>query len=139
MCTGDCANCGDQCPASKLLRISAGEQNNNTKGENTMSQAVGGCHAGADEKIGRLDERSQFSIERNNSCKLLCIVSLAAAIASAFIAWTAMRDVQNMRVDLAALRESSKQELLRISDKAEEAKAEATRGYNYIRKNKSAL
>ena len=137
MCDGNCANCREQCPASKILRIAAGEQNQKEKGENTMSQAVGGCHAGADEKIGRLDERSQFIVERNNSCKLLCIVGFAATIASAFIAWPAMRDVQNMRVDLAALRESTKQELRRIADKAEEAKAEAA--WNYIRKNKRAL
>lgn len=104
-----------------------------------MSQSLGGCHSGNEEKIGRLDERSQFNVERNNNCKLMCVISFALAIASAFIAWTAMRDIQNLRVDIAAMRESTKQELRRTMDVAETAKLEAARGYNYVRKNKKYL
>ena len=100
-----------------------------------MSEAVGGCHAGDEEKIGRLDERSQFSIERNNTCKLLGIVALLVALAALFVAWTALRDLDAVKERL----NSQNAEIKRIDAKADEAKADATRGYNYVRKNKRHL
>ena len=46
-----------------------------------------------------------------------------------------MRDLQGAISENAAIR----QELRRIEEKAEDAKAEAVRGYNYVRKNKKYL
>lgn len=73
-----------------------------------MSEAVGGCHAGADEKIGRLDERSQFIVERNNSCKWIGVIALLVALAGLFVAWTALRDLDAVKRDIEAI--TAKQE-----------------------------
>ena len=100
-----------------------------------MSEAVGGCHAGNEEKIGRLDERSQFSVERSNTCKMISVMALAIALAALFVAWTALRDLDAVKDRI----NSFKTEIDRVELKAEEAKAEATRGYNYVRKNKRSL
>lgn len=100
-----------------------------------MSEAVGGCHANADEKIGRLDERPNFNRERNIWAVVCSVIALIVSVCSLFIAWTAMRDNIALQKDIT----KAEYELKRIEQKAEDAKAEATRGYNYIRKNKSSL
>jgi hypothetical protein len=127
MCDGNCANCREQCPASKLLRIA--EKENPKKGEVPMSEAVGGCHAGPDEKIARLDERGQFIVERNNTCKAFGIAAFALAIIALFIAWTALHDCHNFKVSLAADRVELRQEMRALADSVDEAKAEAARGH----------
>lgn len=65
-----------------------------------MSEAVGGCHAGNEEKIGRLDERSQFSVERSNTCKMIGVMALVIALAALFVAWTALRDLDAVKKDI---------------------------------------
>ena len=65
----------------------------------------------------------------------LAVIGILLAIAAIFIAWTAMRDLQGVISENAAIR----QELRRIEEKTEDAKAEAVRGYNYVRKNKKHL
>lgn len=94
-----------------------------------MSEAVGGCHAGSDEKIGRLDERSQFIVERNNTCKAFGIAAFALAIIALFIAWTALHDCHNFKVSLAADRVEMRQEMRALADAVDEAKAEVVRGH----------
>lgn len=94
-----------------------------------MSEAVGGCHAGPDEKIGRLDERSQFIVERNNTCKAFGIAAFALAIIALFIAWTALHDTHNFKVSLAADRVELRQEMRALADAVDEAKAEVVRGH----------
>lgn len=93
-----------------------------------MSQAVGGCHAGADEKIGRLDERSQFSIERNQGCKISAIVALVVAILALFLAWTSLRDLDAAKQQI--------QELKYSSQKLEECATDARRAYEAARKHR---
>lgn len=104
-----------------------------------MSEAVGGCHAGADEKIGRLDERSQFIVERNNTCKAFGIAAFALAIIALFIAWTALHDCHNFKVSLAADRVELRQEMRALAESVDEAKAEAARGHVCPRKAKHSL
>lgn len=71
-----------------------------------MSEAVGGCHAGNEEKIGRLDERSQFSVERNNTCKMIGVMALVIALAALFVAWTALRDLDAVKDQVKELKYS---------------------------------
>lgn len=104
-----------------------------------MSEAVGGCHAGADEKIGRLDERSQFTVERSNTCKAFGIAAFALAIIALFIAWTALHDCHNFKVSLAADRVELRQEMRELADAVDEAKSEAARGHVCPRKAKHSL
>ena len=94
-----------------------------------MSNAVGGCHADNEEKIGRLDERSQFIVERNNTCKAFGIAAFALAIIALFIAWTALHDTHNFKVSLAADRVELRQELRSLAESVDEARAEAARGH----------
>ena len=124
MCNGDCTNCAEHCPAAKILKLAEKE-----KGESTMSNAVGGCHADNEEKIGRLDERSQFIVERNNTCKAFGIAAFALAIIALFIAWTALHDCHNFKVSLTADRVELRQELRALAESVDEAKAEAARGH----------
>lgn len=125
-CDGNCETCSIQCGASKIL-----DKFKKPK-ENEMSEAVGGCHAGNEEKIGRLDERSQFIVERNNSCKWIGVIALLVAVGGLFVAWTALRDLDAVKDQVRNINS----EIKRVETKAEEAKLEATRGYNYLRKNK---
>lgn len=94
-----------------------------------MSNAVGGCHADNEEKIGRLDERSQSIVERNNTCKAFGIAAFALAIIALFIAWTALHDCHNFKVSLAADRVELRQEMRALADAVDEAKSEAARGH----------
>lgn len=94
-----------------------------------MSNAVGGCHADNEEKIGRLDERSQFIVERNNTCKAFGIAAFALAIIALFVAWTALHDCHNFKVSLVELRQEMRQEMRTLADSVDEARAEAARGH----------
>lgn len=92
-----------------------------------MSEAVGGCHAGNEEKIGRLDERSQFATERNNVSKTIAIVALVLAFISLFIAWTALRDNAATQKELSEFKANTD----RIIEKADDAE----RAYTNARKS----
>lgn len=96
-CDGNCETCSIQCGASKLLSKFKKPK------ENEISEAVGGCHAGNEEKIGRLDERSQFIVERNNSCKWIGVIALIVAVGGLFVAWTALRDLDAVKKDLQSI------------------------------------
>lgn len=130
-CAGNCNACPSQCGASKLIT----KAKEKLEGKEKMSSAVGGCHAGSDEKIGRLDERSQFIVERNNSCKWIGVIAMILSLGGLFIAWTALRDLDAVKDQVRNINS----EIKRVETKAEEAKLEATRGYNYLRKNKRSL
>lgn len=132
MCNGDCHNCGSPCPASKILKLQT-----ETKGEEAMSNAVGGCHADNEEKIGRLDERSQFIVERNNTCKAFGISAFALAIIALFVAWTALHDCHNFKVSLVELRQEMRQGLRTLAESVDEARAEAARGHVCPKKPKN--
>jgi hypothetical protein len=79
MCIGKCGECKTRCKdflERCLERIGeAGEtelkDQERKKEDDAMS--VGGCHAGTEEKIGRLDERV-------NTCRRIAVVSLAVAV-----------------------------------------------------------
>ena len=129
-CDGNCNACPIQCGASKIIK----NVKEKLEGK-SMSSAVGGCHAGNDEKIGRLDERSQFIVERNNSCKWIGVIALLIALGGLFVAWTALRDLDAVKDQIRNINS----EIKRVDIKAEDAKLEATRGYNYLRKNKRSL
>lgn len=122
VCDGNCKTCPIQCGAPTLAKIES-----NTKKENKMSEAVGGCHAGNEEKIGRLDERSQFATERNNASKTISIVSLVVAIIALFIAWTALRDNAATQKELSEFKANTE----RIIEKADDAE----RAYTNARKS----
>ena len=92
-----------------------------------MSEAVGGCHAGNEEKIGRLDERSQFATERNNVNKTISIVAFVVAIIALFIAWTALRDNAATQKELSEFKANTE----RIIEKADDA----ARAYTNARKS----
>ena len=70
MCIGNCRECKERCGKFFVLGKAAEDQK---KEDGAMSEAVGGCHAGMDEKIGRLDERV-------NTCRRIAVVSLAVAV-----------------------------------------------------------
>lgn len=92
-----------------------------------MSEAVGGCHAGNEEKIGRLDERSQFATERNNVSKTISIVAFVVAIIALFVAWTALRDNAATQKELTEFKANTE----RIIEKADDA----ARAYTNARKS----
>lgn len=121
-CDGNCATCPIQCGASTLSKLEA-----NKKETRTMSEAVGGCHAGNEEKIGRLDERSQFATERNNVSKTISIVAFVVAIIALFIAWTALRDNAATQKELSEFKANTD----RIIEKADDAE----RAYTNARKS----
>ena len=104
-----------------------------------MSNAVGGCHADNEEKIGRLDERSQFIVERSNTCKAFGIAAFALAIIALFVAWTALHDCHTMKVATAADRVELRQELRNMAAAVDEARAEAARGHICPQKAKRSL
>ena len=122
MCDGNCATCPIQCGASTLSKLEA-----NKKATREMSEAVGGCHAGNEEKIGRLDERSQFATERNNVNKTISIVAFVVAIIALFIAWTALRDNAATQKELSEFKANTE----RIIEKADDAE----RSYTNARKS----
>ena len=70
MCIGNCGECKERCGKFFVLGKAAEDQK---KEDGAMSEAVGGCHAGTEEKIGRLDERV-------NTCRRIAVVSLAVAM-----------------------------------------------------------
>lgn len=121
-CNGNCAACPIQCGASTLSKLEA-----NKKESREMSEAVSGCHAGNEEKIGRLDERSQFATERNNVSKTIAIVALVLALISLFIAWTALRDNAATQKELSEFKANTE----RIIEKADDAE----RAYTNARKS----
>lgn len=79
MCIGNCGECKTRCKdfIEKCLECigKSGELKGQKrkKEDDAMSEAVGGCHAGTEEKIGRLDERV-------NTCRRIAVVSLAVAV-----------------------------------------------------------
>ena len=99
-CDGNCNDCPIQCGASKIIT----KVKEKLEGKESMSSAVGGCHAGNDEKIGRLDERSQFIVERNNSCKWIGVIALLIALGGLFVAWTALRDLDAVKDQIKDLK-----------------------------------
>ncbi len=135
-CNGDCNSCPIQCGSSKLINKLSSSKEDNTKEqkmeeksmseavggchaqsdekigrlmeEKSMSEAVGGCHAQSDEKIGRLDERNNFNVERNIGCKYLAITSLVVALVSLFVAWTAIRDIVTLQSSISELKNKNR-------------------------------
>ena len=84
MCIGNCGRCKTRCKdfLEKCLERIGEEQK---KEDGAMSEAVGGCHAGTDEKIGRLDERV-------NTCRRIAVVSLSVAVVAVMAAvWLAAK------------------------------------------------
>jgi hypothetical protein len=86
MCIGNCGECKTRCKdflERCLERIGeAGEtelKDQEVKKEDAMSESIGGCHAGTEEKIGRLDERV-------NTCRRIAVVSLAVAVIAGVLA-----------------------------------------------------
>ena len=165
-CDGNCAKCPVQCGASKILeKINTSkleevkpDKPQNGKEQETMSEAIvkaAGCGAPKEpEEIRQnaaiLQQAKAIEELKNIGCSTplttgiktilhqaqwLAVIGILLAIAAIFIAWTAMRDLQGAISENAAIR----QELRRIEEKAEDAKAEAVRGYNYVRKNKKHL
>lgn len=100
-----------------------------------MSEAVGGCHAGNEEKIGRLDERSQFATERNNVSKTIAIVALVLALLALFIAWTALRDNAATQKELTEFKANTK----RIIEKADNAEHAYTNARKSLERAKDEL
>ena len=81
MCIGNCGECKARCGKFFVL----GKATEEKKEDGTMSEAVGGCHAGIDEKIGRLDERV-------NTCRRIALVSLSVAVVAVMAAvWLAAK------------------------------------------------
>ena len=70
MCIGNCGECKERCGKFFVPGKAAEDVK---KEDGAMSEAVGGCHAGTEEKIGRLDERV-------NTCRRIAVVSLAVAM-----------------------------------------------------------
>lgn len=158
-CDGNCAKCPIQCGASKILeKIKKTEpQPQAEKEQEKMSDVVktAGCGAPSDVEDVRqnaaiLQQAKAIEELKTIGCSTplatgiktilhqaqwLAVIGILLAIAAIFIAWTAMRDLQGAISENAAIR----QELRRIEEKAEDAKAEAARGYNYVRKNKKYL
>ena len=157
-CDGNCAKCPVQCGASKILeKINSNPEEVKPdkpqieKEQKTMSEEIvkaAGCGAPKEpEEIRQnaaiLQQAKVIEELKNIGCSTplttgiktilhqaqwLAVIGILLSIAAIFIAWTAMREN-------AAIR----QELRRIEEKAEDAKAEAVRGYNYVRKNKKYL
>lgn len=127
-CDGNCSACPIQCVSSKLNKLKPKETE-------TMSEGAINCKIGTEEKIVAVTKDAEFNQERNSSVKTIAIIALVVACVAAFVAWTAMRDLQAVYVQI----EKQSQEIRRIDLKADSAKEEATRGYNYVRKNKSSL
>ena len=121
-CDGNCESCPIQCGLSTLEKLKDAK-----KEKKEMSEAVGGCHAGNEEKIGRLDERSQFATERNNLSKTIAIVALVISIISLFVAWTALRDNSATQKELSEFKANTE----RIIEKADDAE----RAYTNARKS----
>lgn len=63
-----------------------------------MSEAVGGCHAGNEEKIGRLDERNNANTERGKTC-LMCFVVGALVVAGSL--WYINSKIDALKVEIA--------------------------------------
>lgn len=63
-----------------------------------MSEAVGGCHAGNEEKIGRLDERNNANAERGKTC-LTCFVVGALVVAGSL--WYINGKIDALKVEIA--------------------------------------
>ena len=87
MCIGNCGECKIRCKdfLEKCLERIGESGETELKGQerkkedDAMSEAVGGCHAGTEEKIGRLDERV-------NTCRRIAVVSLAVAVIAGVLA-----------------------------------------------------
>ena len=88
MCIGNCDECKSQCGVrlyKNLIQKCIGSRESELKDQEVkkedgaMSDAVGGCHAGTEEKIGRLDERV-------NTCRRIAVVSLAVAVIAGVLA-----------------------------------------------------
>lgn len=164
MCDGNCAKCPVQCGASKILdKLKSKPESDPDKPQNGKKQEimseevvkVAGCGAPKEpEEIRQnaaiLQQAKAIEALKNIGCSTplttgiktilhqaqwLAIIGILLAIVAIFIAWTATRDLQGVISENAAIR----QELRRIEEKAEDAQAEAVRGYNYVRKNKKYL
>ena len=61
----------------------------------------------------------------------MAVIGILGAMAAAFMSWTALRDLQRMCADNAALSE----EVRRVEEKADAAKAKAMRSIECIREN----
>lgn len=61
----------------------------------------------------------------------MAVIGILGAMAAAFMSWTALRDLQRMCADNAALRE----EIRRVEEKADAAKEKAMRSIECIREN----
>ena len=155
MCDGNCAKCPVQCGASKIIQKI---QEPKEKEQQVMSEEivkVAGCgapkepeeirqnaaiiqHSKAMEELKALGSSTPLTTGIKtilHQAQWLSVIGILIAIAATFMAWTAMRDLQGVISETASLR----QELRRIEEKAEDAKAEAVRGCNYVRKNKNDI
>jgi hypothetical protein len=66
-----------------------------------------------------------------HQAQCMAVIGILGAMAAAFMSWTALRDLQRMCADNAALRE----EIRRVEEKADAAKEKAMRSIECIREN----
>lgn len=66
-----------------------------------------------------------------HQAQCMAVIGILGAMAAAFMSWTALRDLQRMCADNAALRE----EIRRVEEKADSAKEKAMRSIECIREN----
>lgn len=102
-----------------------------------MSEAVGGCHAGNEEKIGRLDERNNANTERGKTC-LTCFVVGALVVAGSL--WYINSKIDALKVEIATgitkVQTESSIKLQHLEKRVEELKREceqAKRDYTSAR------
>lgn len=148
-CSGNCSACPFPCAgASKLFERAkqtiTGENktpehgnDTNNKGGIKMSEAVGGCHAGNEEKIGRLDERNNANAERGKTC-LTCFVVGALVVAGSL--WYINSKIDALKVEIATgitkVQTESSIKLQHLEKRMEELKSEceqAKRDYTSAR------
>lgn len=84
-----------------------------------MSEAVGGCHAGNEEKIGRLDER-------NNFCKVFCSAAVGVALIAGVGVWYLNGKINQVKfesaVEIEKVKTSSEIKISNLEKQVEELK-----------------
>ena len=157
-CDGNCEKCPLQCGASKLMDTINSEAETQVKNrkelENMNSKNIvktAGCGAPTDPEDIRqnaaiiamaqeLEELKNFGgstplttgIKSSlHQAQWMAVIGILVALAASFRSWPALRDLQRMCADNAALR----QDIRRVEEKADTAKEKAMRTLECVREN----
>ena len=145
MCDHNCNECKTPCALSKIApKLSKAIENNNIQndGKEKEKMALGSCNSGNEEKIARLDERTELALTSNQNCRPFLWVAFSLIALNLILLFVLaicfQSQLSNIRLDIR----DSQKDVSGIKNDISEIRIlslDAQRGYNNARKTLSRI